>query len=104
MVGSGPLNSENVVGLLDELDRELHRAGGRAELYLAEGARSLLAEVGRPDRQRVTFPTAARAAHPLTDTVRQRVPPVERHDGPLCTISLETATWSVVWTSCMFRL
>ena len=35
MVGSGPLNSENVVGLLDELDRELHRAGGRAELYLA---------------------------------------------------------------------
>ena len=42
MVGSGPLNSENVVGLLDELDRELHRAGGWAELYLAGGARMLL--------------------------------------------------------------
>ena len=35
MVGSGPLNSENVAGLVEELDRELHRAGGRAELYLA---------------------------------------------------------------------
>ena len=42
MVGSGPLNSENVVGLLEELDGELHRAGGRAELYLAGGARMLL--------------------------------------------------------------
>ena len=42
MVGSGPLNSENVAGLLEDLDRELHRAGGRAELYLAGGARMLL--------------------------------------------------------------
>ena len=38
MVGSGPLNSENVAGLLEDLDRELDRAGGRAELYLAGGA------------------------------------------------------------------
>ena len=42
MVGSGPLNSENVAGLLEDLDRELDRAGGRAELYLAGGARMLL--------------------------------------------------------------
>lgn len=42
MVGSGPLTSESVSGLLDELDRELHRVGGRAELYLAGGARMLL--------------------------------------------------------------
>ena len=32
MVGRGPLNSENVVGLLEALDRELDRTGGRAEL------------------------------------------------------------------------
>ena len=42
MVGSGPLNSEIVVGLLEDLDRELDRAGGPAELYLAGGARMLL--------------------------------------------------------------
>ena len=43
MVGSGPLTSESVAGLLDELDRELHQAGGgRAELYLAGRARMLL--------------------------------------------------------------
>ena len=41
MVGSGPLNSENVAGLLEDLDRELDRSGGRAELYLAGGARML---------------------------------------------------------------
>ena len=41
MVGSGPLNSENVAGLLAELERELHRAGGLAELYLAGGADAL---------------------------------------------------------------
>ena len=41
MVGSGPLNSESVAGLLEDLDRELDRSGGRAELYLAGGARML---------------------------------------------------------------
>ena len=41
MIGSGPLNSENITDLLEELDSELDRAGGRAELYLAGGARML---------------------------------------------------------------
>ena len=41
MVGSGPLNSENITGLLKNLDKALDEAGGRAELYLAGGARML---------------------------------------------------------------
>ena len=49
MVGSGPLNSEKVAGLLEQLDRELHRAGGRAELCLAGGARMPLGR--RTDRR-----------------------------------------------------
>ena len=41
MIGSGPLNFENITDLLEELDSELDRAGGRAEVYLAGGARML---------------------------------------------------------------
>ena len=41
MAGSGPLNSENITELLEDLDKALNEAGGRAELYLAGGARML---------------------------------------------------------------
>ena len=41
------LNSENVVGLLDDLDRELDRAGGRAEDQPQARARTDLGEPGR---------------------------------------------------------
>ena len=39
MAGTGPLSSENIADLLENLDKALDEAGGRAELYLAGGAR-----------------------------------------------------------------
>ena len=41
MAGTGPLNSENITGILDDLDDALAKAGARAELYLAGDARML---------------------------------------------------------------
>ena len=41
MAGTGPLNSENIARLIEDLDEALHEAGGQAELYLAGGARML---------------------------------------------------------------
>ena len=41
MAGSGPLNSENIAGYIENLDKALDEAEGRAELYLAGGARML---------------------------------------------------------------
>ena len=41
MAGDGPLNSDNITEILDDLDQALAKAGGRAEIYLAGGARML---------------------------------------------------------------
>ena len=58
MAGSGPLNSENIGELIKELDRALHEAGGRAELYLAGGARMLFG--WRTDRRTSDLDAAKR--------------------------------------------
>ena len=71
MVGSGPLNSENVAGLLDDLDRELDRAGGRAELYLAGGARMLLG--WRTDRRTSDLDGVMRTGQTLLTTAAMKI-------------------------------
>ena len=71
MVGSGPLNSENVAGFLDELDRELHRGGGRAELYLAGGARMLLG--WRTDRRTSDLDGVMRSGQTALVTVAMKI-------------------------------
>ena len=71
MVGSGPLNSENVAGLLEDLDRELDLAGGRAELYLAGGARMLLG--WRTDRRTSDLDGVMRTGQTLLMTTAMKI-------------------------------
>lgn len=71
MAGSGPLNSENIVEFIEELDRALHEAGGRAELYLAGGARMLFG--WRTDRRTSDLDTVMRSGQTLLTTTAMKI-------------------------------
>ena len=73
-VGDRVLVADGVGGGAGEALHEVHAVGGA----LVGG---LAVEVGRLDDQGVTFPAAARVAHPLADGVGDARTPVERHDA-----------------------
>ena len=75
MTGTGPLNSENITGLLDELDKALHEVGERAELYLAGGARMLFG--WRTDRHTKDLDGVLRSGRTVLMTTAIRMS--ERH-------------------------
>ena len=75
MVGNGPLNSENITGLREDLDNALDEAGGRAELYLAGGARMLFG--WRTDRHTSDLDGVMRTGQTVLMTTAMRIS--ERH-------------------------
>ena len=75
MAGTGPLNSENITGLLDDLDKALHEVGERAEVYLAGGARMLFG--WRTDRHTKDLDGVMRSGQSILITTAMRMS--ERH-------------------------
>ena len=71
MAGTGPLNSENIGELLEELDEALAEAGGRAELYLAGGARMLFG--WRKDRHTSDLDGVMRSGQAVLTTTAMRI-------------------------------
>ena len=75
MAGTGPLHSENITGLLDDLDKALHEVGERAEFYLAGGARMLFG--WRTDRHTKDLDGVMRSGQTVLMTTAMRMS--ERH-------------------------
>lgn len=71
MAGAGPLNSNNIVGLIESLDKALHEAGGRAEIYLAGGARMLFGL--RTDRHTSDLDTVMRTGQTVLMATAMRI-------------------------------
>ena len=71
MAGDGPLNSENIMGLIESLDKALHEADGRAEIYLVGGARMLFGL--RADRHTSDLDTVMRTGQTALMTTAMRI-------------------------------
>ena len=71
MAGTGPLNSKNILRLIESLDKALHEAGGRAEIYLAGGARMLFGL--RTDRHTSDLDTVMRTGQTVLMTTAMRI-------------------------------
>ena len=71
MAGTGPLSSENIADLLENLDKALDETGGRAELYLAGGARMLFG--WRKDRHTSDLDGVMRTGQTVLMTTAMRI-------------------------------